>query len=164
MSSRMALLSHMWYNVLMGKKSRESLFQNSKFWRYTTYFWSFALFLTVLLDYIQVNAYDDILVPLAAIYTATLGIYSADKEFRRWHHNKKGKPHPGEVFVILWTLLVFGILLADFVTQSAYELPKEISATYIVVLGILVITKRSKSLFDEHQNACRICDEMRHGH
>ena len=127
------------------KKSNK---KSGKFWRYLTNFWTIVLFAVIIKDFITNGGYTEILGPVAALYTISLTIYSAEKEFERWHFYSKGK-HPGEIYVIAWTTLVVGIFLAKLLTHSQYKMSPEIVATYIVVLGVLAITKKSKSDFIE---------------
>lgn len=88
---------------------------------------------------------------VAVIYApAALAIYSAEKEFKRWHDCRSGI-HPGELYVIAWTVLVFGLIVANFYFQKHYELPAEVRATYVVVVGILALTKESEHLYKKQK-------------
>lgn len=49
--------------------------------------------------------------------------------------------------VIFWTLLILGLLAGQYSGIFHYKIPTEVTTTYIVVLGILAITKKSKSYF-----------------
>lgn len=118
------------------------------FWRYLLNLWTLVLFAIIIEDFSHSGAYAGILGPVAAIYAALLAIYSAEKEFERWHFYHLSR-HPGEIYVIAWTLLIFGIILADLILKRGYALEPEVVSTYIVVLGILAITKKSKSVFKE---------------
>jgi len=119
-----------------------------RFWRYLANTWTVLFFILIIEDFIHAGAYASIIGPVAAIYIASLAVYSAEKEFERWQFYSLGK-HPGEIYIGLWTLLIFSILLATILTGSDYKLEPEVTSTYIVVLGILAITKRSKAIFKE---------------
>ena len=80
------------------------------------------------------------------IYVALLAIYAGDKEFERWHRAHQSA-HPGEIFVGAWTVLVFGILILDFILDKPYRISGEVVSAYIAVLSILAITRRSKMLY-----------------
>ncbi len=123
-----------------------NLKNNPKMWRYLANFWTVVFYIFIIIDFIKNNALDKFLGPLAAIYIATLAIYAGEKEFERWHELYKGR-HPGEVFIILWTILMTGLFAADFIMQKHYKMPGEITAVYIAVLGVLAITRKSKSFF-----------------
>ena len=126
-----------------------NIFSDSRCGKWGTYFWTVILFAIIVNDFASNNANPGLIAPACAIYTAVLGIYSADKEFMRWNHQKRGGPHPGEIFVIFWTALIVSIMITDFVQSRTYVMPDEITTTYIIVLGILVLTARSKALFRE---------------
>jgi uncharacterized membrane protein len=118
---------------------------NSVFWRYFANFWSVVLFGFFIADFVSIGGYEYFLGPLSAIYVAVLGIFSTQKEFERWHSYYDGR-HPGEMYVYAWTLLMVSVFLLDAIYQMHYQIPQEIIATYIVVLGILAITKKSKEI------------------
>ena len=123
------------------------------FWRYLANFWSVVLYILVIYDFIKNNGAAEILGPVSAIYVGVLAIYATDKEFERWRYlNNKGK-HPGELFVIIWTVLIFTIIFADFFLSMAYKLPGEITSVYIAVLGVLAFTRKSKALYEKKRGA-----------
>ncbi len=128
----------------MKKKDKKS----GVFWRYLTNFWTIVFFIVIIADFIHEGAYSEIIGPIAALYAVCLTIYSAEKEFERWQFYYKGK-HPGEMYVLAWTVLIIGIFIATFITESHYKISSEVIASYIIVLGILAITKKSKSEFIE---------------
>lgn len=120
---------------------------NFSFWRNLTNIWSIALYILFILDFVKDNAFKQELAPLATLYVGTLAVYASDKEFERWHcSNGKGR-HPGELFVIIWTVLIFGVLIFDFILSKPYELPPEVTSAYIAILSVLAITQKSKSLY-----------------
>ncbi len=116
-----------------------------KYWLYLTYFWSFVAFTAIIFDFIYNNSFGSFLAPILVIYIAILTIYVGVKEFERWQEFHKGR-HPGEIFVFMWTLMIFGIIIAQFILKTPYKIPQEVISTYIAVLGILAITSKSKSL------------------
>lgn len=118
------------------------------FWRYMVGFWTILLFFVIVEDFISVGGLENIIGPIAAIYTASLTIYSAEKEFERWRNYSLGK-HPGELYVILWTVLIATIFILSYITNNHYRMSPEILATYIVVLGVLAITRKSKNIYIE---------------
>ena len=122
--------------------------RNWSLWRMIVTFWTVLLFTMIISDFVTNNAHPDILSPVAAIYVVVLTIYSAEKEFERWHAIYQSR-HPGEIYVGIWTLLIFGILVADFVLGKSYKMPSEVVSTYIVVLGVLAVTRKSKMLYKE---------------
>ena len=122
------------------------------FWRYLVYLWTLIFYAAAIYDFIHNNAFQELLRPLAAIYIAILAIYAGEKEFERWHSFYRGK-HPGELFVAGWSLLLIVLLLAEFVFKKSYHVPGEVIYTYITVLSILAITRKSRSLYEQKQEA-----------
>jgi hypothetical protein len=121
---------------------------SSRIWRLLADFWTILAFAVIIEDFRRVGALDNLLGPVLAIYIAILAIFSAEKEFERWQWYNKGR-HRGEVYVVLWTVLMVGILGAIYLSNNGYEMDPEIYSTYIVVLGILAITRKSKQVFAE---------------
>ncbi len=117
-----------------------------KYWLYLTYFWSFVAFTAIIFDFIYNNGLGSVLSPVLVVYIAILTIYVGVKEFERWQEFHKGR-HPGEVFVLMWTVVVFGIFIAQFILQKPYKIPDDVISTYIAGLGFLAMTRKSKSLF-----------------
>ena len=123
---------------------------NSTFWRYLTNTWTLILFVATIYDFVSENslAEQEILVPISAIYVVDLSIYSADKEFKRWK-DCHDTAHPGEVYLILWTILVMVILVIAHFKHVHYHMPAEVISSYIGEPGVLADTKESKKLYRE---------------
>lgn len=121
---------------------------NFRFWRLVVNFWTGVFFTVILYDFFVDNVFaqSDILVAIAAIYCASLAIYSAEKEFRRWHH-MHDSIHPGEMYVIIWTIFIIFLIVAEAVIESEYHMPTEVSASYIAVISILALTRESKNMY-----------------
>lgn len=115
-------------------------------WRNLTNFWSIVFFIAIIYDFAKDNLLDDFIGLFATIYIAILAIYAGDKEFERWHDFHQSR-HPGEFYVAFWTILILLILILDIVLAKPYKIPGEIISTYIAVLSILALTKKSKSMY-----------------
>ena len=120
-----------------------------KTWRYVVNFWTILFFVAIIYDFFNDNVLskNEILLAIAAIYTAFLAIYSAEKEFRRWHHMHNTSLHPGEVYAILWTILIIALIVVNVFYKVPYHMPAEVSASYIGVIGILALTRESKNFY-----------------
>ncbi len=118
-------------------------------WRYLTNFWTLVFFTAIVYDFFSANAlvHSDIMLAIAAIYAAALAIYSAEKEFRRWHHMHHHSMHPGELYAIVWTIVILFLIVGDTFYNMDYHIPAEISASYIAVISILAITRESKNFY-----------------
>ncbi len=115
-----------------------------------TNFWAIVVYIAVIFDFINDNILNEFLGPLVAIYIAVLAIYAGDKEIERWHYSRQ-KRYPGELFVVIWSVLVFGIIILDFFLSKPYKMPSEVISAYIAVVGILAITRKSKSFYDQKE-------------
>lgn len=123
---------------------------DSKWLRWLTNLWTLLLFIIILEDFLLGGTLERLIAPAAAIYIGLLTLYSTQKEFERWYSYHDGK-HPGELYVICWTVVVVSLLVASYFVHNKYQMNQEIFSTYIVVLGILAITKKSKSVFQKRR-------------
>ena len=108
--------------------------------------WTFIFFILIIIDFLCGNTLTDVLNAVSSIYIGVLAIYVSNKEFERWYDQHEEK-HPGEAFVVIWTVLVAGLLILDVVYGNFYKIPSSVTSSYIAVLTILVITNKSKSLY-----------------
>jgi len=131
-------------------QSRDLLIKDFKFWRYLINVWSVLFFMVVIADFLTNNACNKIINVLATLYIAILAIYVSDKEFERWYNRHRGQ-HPGELFVIIWTILIFFLVMSTLVFSRPYQIPGAVISAYIAVLTILAITRKSKELY-KHKN------------
>lgn len=124
-----------------------------KMWRVVVNFWTLIFFVAIVFDFFQHNilAENEIILAVAAIYAASLAIYSAEKEFRRWHH-MHNSIHPGEFYVIIWTVLVIFLIVGSVTLHIPYHMPVEVSASYIAVISILALTRESKNFYKRRKN------------
>ena len=125
---------------------KDFLKNDFKFWRKLINVWSIVFFVAIITDFLKGNAYEEVLNAMATIYISVLAIYVSNKEFERWY-DKHEENHPGEIFVIIWSALIFILFLLDFLSGVTYKLPNSVVSAYIAVLTILVITHKSKTLY-----------------
>jgi len=117
-------------------------------WRHLTNFWTLTSFLIVLENFRLEGEIAHLLGPVLSIYIASLAVFSAEKEFERWNWREKRR-HLGEIYVWAWTLVIIFMLFSVYASGSKYRIEPEIFSTYIVVLGILAVTRKSKQLFNQ---------------
>lgn len=134
----------------MPRKQQSDRIFNPALWRHLVNFWTPVLYLIIIADFLTANSLDPFLGPVCAIYIALLSVYTAEKEFERWHDYNIGR-HPGEIYVFVWTALIVILLALEIFHVKNYHLPSEIFSTYIVVIGILAITRKSKSTYIENK-------------
>lgn len=125
--------------------------KSTRLWRWLTDFWTLLAFLAILEDFRRAGALSHAVGPVLAIYVAVLAIFSAEKEFERWYWYNAGR-HRGEIYVAAWTLLILGLLTVPAIIHSGYHVEPEVFSTYIVVLGILAVTRKSKEMFHEKKS------------
>ncbi len=133
----------------MVKKTKNDRIFSINLWRYLVNFWTLVIYIVVVVDFFMKNSLVEFLGPICAIYIALLAVYTTQKEFERWHDENIGK-HPGEIYVIIWTVLIITMIVLEIIYHESYKLPSEAFSTYVVVMGILAITRRSRA------NYCRI--------
>ena len=114
-------------------------------WRYTTNIWCLISYAAIIYDFIYDHALGDILPSILVVYVALLTIFVGVKEFERWFETHNSR-HPGEWFVIGWTIIVIGIFAAKIILHSKYQIPGEVLSTYIAVVSIMAITQKSKKM------------------
>jgi hypothetical protein len=132
-----------------------SVFKNEKIWRWITDLWTVAFVLFIIWDFFTKGGYDFLIAPLSVVYISILGLYVGTKEFDRWYEFHDGR-HPGEWFVIGWTAVIFGLIIASFFLGKAYTVPTEAVADYIMVLSVFALTQKSKQL-RQRQLTCPPC-------
>lgn len=99
-------------------------------------------------DFWTNDKYSGYAAAVSIIYISILGIYVGTKEFDRWQNSHLSK-RKGELFVILWTVLIFFFIITAIVSGGKYKMPSEFTATYIALLSIFALTQRSKFLHNK---------------
>ncbi|MCL5016256.1 MAG: hypothetical protein M1312_01430 [Patescibacteria group bacterium] len=135
-----------------------SLFRDERIWRFITNFWTLAFIAFVVADFISHNAYDFLVAPMSVIYIGVLSLYVGTKEFDRWYEIHEGKRHPGEYFVLLWTLTIFGLMTVSFIYTGVGRISSEVVAVYIMVLSVFALTQKSKSLHREKLKKLKVAE------
>jgi len=116
------------------------------FWRLLVNFWGCLTLLFFVADFLINDRYfNGSLSSLSLVYGAILAIYVGTKEFTRWKNKAYISQHFGELFIIIWTvLMIIFIFFAAF--NPHYQISPEFTATYITVMGIFAVSQKSKSL------------------
>lgn len=127
----------------MGK---DLLVKDFRFWRYLINVWSVLFFVAIIYDLLTNNSCIEVLNIMSMIYIGILAIYVSNKEFERWYHRHHGQ-HPGEIFVIIWSILVFILIISSLVFKNDYQIPAAVISSYIAVLTILAVTRKSKQIY-----------------
>ncbi|MCX6702992.1 MAG: hypothetical protein NTW60_03975 [Candidatus Wolfebacteria bacterium] len=122
-----------------------AILSSERIWRILTNIWTGLFIIFLVADFTSKNRFEYLIAPFSVIYIGILGLYVGTKEFDRWYEFHEGR-HPGEWFVILWTVLVFGLLGASISLGGDYKVSSEAIADYIMVLSVFALTQKSKSL------------------
>ena len=118
---------------------------NLKFWKYLANFWSWLTLIFFACAFLWPENFNSVLSSIAVIYASLLGIYVGSKEITRWRNKDFVSRHSGEIFVILWTVVMVAIIMIA-IFNKQYEVQSEFIATYITIMGIFAISQKSKAL------------------
>jgi len=122
-----------------------SVFRDERIWRYLTNFWTLALILFLIIDFVSQDAFGYMTPSFSIIYTGVLGLYVGTKEFDRWYELHDSR-HPGEIFVAAWTLVIFVLYGGSLFLGGKYKVSPEVISDYIMVLSVFALTQKSKKL------------------
>jgi hypothetical protein len=122
-----------------------SVFRDERIWRWVTNVWTVVFVLFLIWNFFAKGTYDLMIGPFSVIYVGVLSLYAGTKEFDRWYEFHESR-HPGEWFVIGWTILILALTILSFVLGRGYTVSSETVADYIMVLSIFALTQKSKQL------------------
>ena len=125
---------------------RLTVFRSERIWRLITNFWTLIFIPFLIGNFWLHNQYSFLMAPMSAVYLGFLSLYAGTKEFQRWYDTHRGR-HPGEIFVIIWTAVIFILLGISFFSGGEYSVAPEVAANYIMVLTIFALTQQSKRLY-----------------
>ncbi len=128
-----------------------SVFRDERIWRIISTIWTIAFMIFLTANFFAMDKYDGLNAPLSAVYAGILTLYVTTKEFDRWYDFHDGR-HPGEIFVIGWTILMFALSTIAFFSVKQYHIAPEVTANYILVLSIFALTQKSKQLHHRHRH------------
>ena len=126
---------------------------NLRFWqnlnvlRFLAGLWGWLTIIFFTIDFFSGHKYDVSISGISVIYGAILAFYVGSKEYLRWSKKKLLKSkYFGEIYVIIWTLLmVIFVVLAPF-SGGYLKVPGEFTAVYLMVLSVYILSQQSKSL------------------
>ncbi len=126
-------------------------FRDEKIWRFLCWVWTILFMVFIIVNFFSFSKYDSLTLPLSAVYAGVLTLYAGTKEFDRWYDSHESR-HPGEMFVAIWTIIVFFVAtIAFFSVGKNYVLEPEVVADYIMVLSIFAITQKSKQAYHKRR-------------
>lgn len=122
------------------------IFYKESIWRIMTNFWTLIIFAFIVINFLAEGKYDYLNSAFSVLYSGLLAIYVGTKEFDRWYEKHLGR-HPGEWFVIFWTVLILILFGLSIFSGKPYHLSPDIVAVYITVLTLFAITQKSKQIY-----------------
>lgn len=125
-----------------------SIFRDEKIWRMLTNIWTVAFIVFIIINFVMKDRFEYLVAPFSFVYIGLLGLYAGTKEFDRWYRLHHGR-HPGEWFVIIWTGVIFCLVIFSMFLGKEYKVSSETVATYIMILSVFALTQRSKRLHEE---------------
>mgnify|MGYP001585668118 CR=1 FL=1 len=131
-----------------------SVFKDETIWRMLTNFWTAFFMIFLVSNFFSLDQYGFLIAPFSIIYIGVLGLYVGTKEFDRWY-DLHAERHPGEWFVIIWTIVIFGLIIVSIFLGKEYKVSSEAVAVYIMVLSVFALTQKSKRLYEEKSTAPR---------
>lgn len=117
-----------------------------KIWRFLANFWGALTAIFFITNFFGVLDLNEASKTLAIIYISVLSIYTGVKEYNRWSSKKFLSQHNGEIFIILWTVVMLGFILFNSYNPGRYHIAGEFTATYLSILGVYAISLKSKNL------------------
>ena len=133
-------------------KDRFIVFRDEKIWRIITNFWTYVFIGFLVVDFVSGNHFEFLIAPFSVIYIGILGLYVGTKEFDRWYDFHESR-HPGEFFVIAWTVVIFGLLITSLFLKNEYKVSSEAIAVYIMVLSVFALTQKSKKMHQRKKSS-----------
>lgn len=123
------------------KESKELLL-----WKFLSNLWGGITAIFFALTFFQVTDLSYLLTDVTIIYVSILSIFTGLKEYNRWHNKHFASRYHGEIFVATWTLLIITFIVLSAVDKNNFKISTEFTATYLSVLGIYAISRKSKHL------------------
>jgi len=116
------------------------------FWRFLTYTWAILAAGFFVLDFFKIIDCSGSLQTITILYISILGIFTSTKEFHRWKSKKFFSKYRGEMFVIIYTLLIIIFIILSTLYPNRYSIRNEFTTTYLAILGIFALSCNSKYL------------------
>lgn len=125
-------------------KKRKS--NSEKYWRHLANIWLLVMVFIIMVDFWSVGKYGYLISPISILYISLLTVYITSKEFKRWFNHYEGH-HPGEIALVIWTILIFGLIISNAYLGAAYHIPQDIISTYLVVVVLFIASRGSRAIY-----------------
>lgn len=119
---------------------------SAKYWRCLANIWLMAMMVIILIDFWSGGRYGYLISPISILYITLLSIYITSKEFKRWFNHYEGR-HPGEIALVIWTILIFALIISNAYLGANYHISQEIISTYLVVVALFIVSRGSRMIY-----------------
>ena len=130
----------------MSKKSHNP----EKYWRWLANIWLAAMVFIIIVDFWSNNQYSNLISPISILYITLLTVYISSKEFKRWFSYYQGH-HPGEIALVIWTALIFVLIVSNAYLGASYHISQDIISTYLVVIVLFIASRGSRAIHARHR-------------
>ena len=120
--------------------------QEQNFWRGLSNFWGIITAIFFIISFWGIMDLSSALKSLTIIYISVLSIYTGVKEINRWKSKNFISKYNGEIYIAIWTLMMIMFIFLNAYNPTRFHLTGEFTATYLSILGIFAISKKSKAL------------------
>lgn len=119
---------------------------SEKYWRCMANIWLGAMVSIIMIDFWSGGQYGYLISPVSILYITLLSVYITSKEFKRWFKHYEGH-HPGEIALVIWTVLIFALIISNAYLGAGYHISQEIISTYLVVVALFIVSRGSRMIY-----------------
>jgi len=124
--------------------SKKVFMNPERCWRWLANIWLTAVVAIILIDFWSAGRYVYLISPVSILYITLLTVYISSKEFKRWFNHYEGH-HPGELALVIWTALMFLLIISNAYLGAGYHISQDIISTYLVVIVLFVASRGSRA-------------------
>ena len=123
----------------------KKIFYAERYWRWLANIWLTVMVVIILIDFWSAGKYVFLISPISILYITLLTIYISSKEFKRWLNHYHGR-HPGEIALVIWTVLMFILIASNAYLGANYHITQEIVSTYLAVIVLFIVSRGSREI------------------
>ena len=123
----------------------KKIFYSEKYWRWLAHIWLAVMVAIVIIDFWSEGRYVYLISPISILYITLLSVYISSKEFQRWLNHYQGH-HPGEIALVIWTVLMFVLITSNAYLGANYHISSEVISTYVVVIVLFIASRGSREI------------------
>ncbi len=117
-----------------------------KYWRWLANLWLAVMVFIIITDFWSGGKYAYLISPVSILYITLLSVYITSKEFKRWCNSYQGH-HPGEIAIVIWTALIFVLIVSNTYLGANYHISQDTISTYLVVVALFIVSQGSKTIY-----------------